>query len=131
MTGGSLTWLPGPQDGSLALNVLQAPTRTTHGSYWVKPCCFPANGNDGAGLRCIVMKFGNGVEISAIANTTQNIGTPFTNSIKADYEVSRRPLPFFMGEWRTERNLLPSVNTALTTLMKTLTQKGPGCGAPD
>ncbi len=69
------------------------------------------------------MKFENGVEISAIANTAQNTGTPFTNSIKADYEVSRRPLPFFMGEWRTKRNLLPSANTALTTLMKTRTRR--------
>jgi len=106
-----------------------APTNTTHGRYWDKPGYFPATRNDGAGLRCVVMKFENGVEISAIANTAQNIGTGFEASIKEVYEASWHPLPPFMEAWRTERDLLQSANTALSSLVNTLTSEVAARGA--
>ena len=96
------------------------PTQTTYGEYWVKPGSFPADSNDNAGLRCVVMKFENGVEISAIANTAQNIGTGFEASIKEVYEASWQPLPSFMAAWRTERDSLQSSNTALSSLANAL-----------
>ncbi len=110
----------------------QAPTQTTHGKYWVKPGYFPASDeNGGAGLRSVVMKFENGVEISAIANTADNarIGTLFEDSIKEVYEASWQPLPPFMAAWRTERDLLQSANTALSSLVNTLTAEVASRGA--
>ena len=75
------------------------------------------------------MKFENGVEISAIANTAQNIGTGFERSIKEVYEASWQTLPPFMAAWRTERDLLQSSNTALSSLVNTLTAEVAARGA--
>ena len=95
------------------------PTQTTYGKYWVKPGYLPYE-DDGIYLRSVVMKFENGVEISAIANTAQNIGTGFEASIKEVYEASWQPLPSFMAAWRTERDSLQSSNTALSSLANAL-----------
>ncbi|MGC6458593.1 MAG: serine hydrolase domain-containing protein [Akkermansiaceae bacterium] len=95
------------------------PTQTTYGKYWVKPGFLPYE-DDGIYLRSVVMKFENGVEISAIANTAQNIGTGFEASIKEVYEASWQPLPSFMAAWRTERDSLQSSNTALSSLANAL-----------
>ncbi|MDG2487562.1 MAG: serine hydrolase [Roseibacillus sp.] len=108
----------------------RAPIQTTYGKYWIKPGSFPASdGNGGAGLRSVVMKFENGVEITAIANTAQNIGTGLERSIREVYEASWQTLPPFMAAWRTERNLLHSANTALSSLVNTLTAEVTSCGA--